>query len=725
MSSAQRNATARIKPLWMVIAVIALGVAVVIWALPRGGKTVSSGTTFEARRGLLEVVVLAGGGVEALESQEIRSAIKGRAGIQILDIVEEGYLVTEEDVESGLTLVALDSADLEDRLIQQEIGYESAYANFIESKAAYDIQLNQNKSNITAAELIVKFARMDLKKYLGEAAVAELIDDLGLDERAAEIARLDTSQAFAPAAPRSAPMLGPSTARGENRRGQQDARPRGPRGGSGDSAGWRSNGAGGGLQSRAGSGQPSAPRGGPSIALDDELIEAISREMSGKGMPFEPERFKQMLKARGGEGPLVVTPEMAQGMQRMGVDVYEIARGLGKGGKGKPATALAPEPAAAPFTIEVDSEYLEKRASIDFSAYADVDKLEDGEAKQELRRLEGALVLAAETLKLAESDLEAMERLVAREFETQTNLDRQKLAAQGRKIDREFAEIDQALYIKYSFPKEAERLLSDFEESLSSLERTKAEAHAMLLQADVQLKKADMLYRIEDNELRDLRDQLSKCIIKAEKTGLVVYGSSNDRNPYRGGSQEPIQEGTTVRERQLIITIPDMTRMSVTVKVHEASIKSVAKGQRASIIIDSQPESALVGEVTKVGVLPNSGDRWMNPDIKLYDVEIRIEGIREWLRPGMSAEVTILVEEHEDVVYIPLQAVSAEGDQRYCFVSKDKRVERRTIVTGAFTEDFIEVVDGIEEGEIVFLRNPNVFGDEENDSNEGGGEAAA
>ena len=61
---------------------------------------------------------------------------------------------------------------------------------------------------------------------------------------------------------------------------------------------------------------------------------------------------------------------------------------------------------------------------------------------------------------------------------------------------------------------------------------------------------------------------------------------------------------------------------------------------------------------------PDSENRWMNPDMKLYSTRIAIDGIRDWVKPGMSAKIEIQVKRLEDVVYVPLQAVSSrEGKQ--------------------------------------------------------------
>jgi len=187
--------------------------------------------------------------------------------------------------------------------------------------------------------------------------------------------------------------------------------------------------------------------------------------------------------------------------------------------------------------------------------------------------------------------------------------------------------------------------------------------------------------------------------MRAKKTGLVVYGAGGEEMFYYGG-QEPIREGATVRERQTIITIPDMTRMSVKVKIHESYIKKIKKGQKVRITVDAFPDTVLEGEVSKVGVLPDSQNRWMNPDMKVYLTTITINGTYDWIKPGMSAKAEILVDHLNDVTYVPIQAVGPSEGKQVCYVVHGLKSEQREV------DDFLEIKKGLKEGEKVLLRAP-------------------
>jgi len=186
----------------------------------------------------------------------------------------------------------------------------------------------------------------------------------------------------------------------------------------------------------------------------------------------------------------------------------------------------------------------------------------------------------------------------------------------------------------------------------------------------------------------------------------VVYGSGRDDGIYYGG-EERIREGAAVRERQAIITIPDMTHMAVNVKIHESYIKKVKKGLKARITVDAFPDEPLTGEITKVGVLPDSQNRWMSPDLKVYLTTVTIDGTHDWVKPGMSAKVEILVNRLEDVVYVPVQAISPDNGKQICYVAGAFKPERREVEIGEFTDEFIQIKSGLKEGERVLLRLPD------------------
>jgi RND family efflux transporter MFP subunit len=301
--------------------------------------------------------------------------------------------------------------------------------------------------------------------------------------------------------------------------------------------------------------------------------------------------------------------------------------------------------------------------------------------------------------------LDGTRRLFEKGFVTKTDSERDEIAFENSRLKVQTAESARDLFLKYDFVRSAEDSLSKFADAVRELDKARRVAISKLAQARAKLKSAQGQYQVQKRQRDDLNEQLEKCTLRAQKTGLVVYGSAGDEMFYFGG-EERIREGATVRERQAIITIPDMSRMAVKVKIHESYIKKIKKGQKARITVDAFPDKALTGEVTKVGVLPDSQNRWMNPDLKVYLTTITIDGTQDWVKPGMSTKVEILVDKIENCVYVPVQAVSPDGDKQVCYIGRGSNPERREVQIGEFNDEFIEIKNGLREGEFVLLRPP-------------------
>ncbi len=629
------------------------------------------GTTFETRRGTFDVIVREGGNIEALKSQQIRSAIRGNQGVKILSIVEEGYRVTPEDVADGMILVELDSSGLEEQKLNQEIAYETAEAQYVERKAQLEIRMNQNVASLNSATQTMKFARLDFERFLGANVAAELMAKLQIEER---LARSD-GRAAEPAAQEL-----------DNRLRQiADARQARQQGRRGDAG-------------RADVARVETDRSGASgaetLGFDPSSLEQMP--------PQFRERMEQIMAENGGQIPA----EMLQRMQ---------------GGPGGPAGAprerqnamaeleLADDDVmvATPAML-MDEDYLKVRATLDFTAYADETRLEDGEAKQRLRALQEDVRVADENYLQVVARLEGQRRLADRDFITPNDLEVEESKLLQAENRLRVARTERELYTQYTFPKEAEQQLANYENAIMSYQRTRAEGDSELAQAQARFKAAERRLNLEAEKLADINEQLDQTVIRAQRPGLVVYGSAEQSGqPFRGGNQEPIGEGATIRERQPILTIPDMTEMAVRVNIHESAVQRVAEGQTVRVRIDAFPNVILTGEVTKVAVVADSSNAFMNPDMKVYPTMVKVDGIHEWLRPGMSAEVEILVESLEDAVYIPLQAVSYLDDQQIVHVVEGGRSQPRVVEVGTFSEQFIEITSGLRQGERVMLLPPS------------------
>jgi len=101
-------------------------------------------------------------------------------------------------------------------------------------------------------------------------------------------------------------------------------------------------------------------------------------------------------------------------------------------------------------------------------------------------------------------------------------------------------------------------------------------------------------------------------------------------------------------------------------------------------------------------------EEWMNPDLKVYSTDVRINGMHKSLKTGMTAKVEIIIEELKDVLSVPIQSVINHEGKKLCFVVTNKGPRHREVETGAFNDNFVEIKSGLSEGEKVLLNPPRL-----------------
>ncbi len=352
-------------------------------------------------------------------------------------------------------------------------------------------------------------------------------------------------------------------------------------------------------------------------------------------------------------------------------------------------------------TDSLDSDAVGART--DFSVFLSADSKSDGEAQQRLRQLEDELLVNKSELAVATQKTESSGRLAAKNFISKAQLENDQLSLEKATLLVKTSETQLDLFIKYEFPKQCETFLSAYREALNKLRRTVRANRSKMAQAESRFQTAKRRYEMELAKKEDLERQLRACNITASTSGLVAYGdiSSGTKN-----YNETIEEGATIRLRQTILTIPDMSQMGVSVNIHESQVKKVRIGQPVLVQVDAEPGKILNGRVAELAVLPDSSSSRYTPNLKVYPCIVHIDGSHSWLKPGMNAKVEVIVQQLAAVMYVPVQSIEVENDQHFCYVEQSGRLERREVDTGAFNDDFIEIRNGLTPGDLVALSLP-------------------
>jgi RND family efflux transporter MFP subunit len=316
------------------------------------------------------------------------------------------------------------------------------------------------------------------------------------------------------------------------------------------------------------------------------------------------------------------------------------------------------------------------------SAKIAVNEYVEGTFVQQLQTLKVTATVAKENLESARNALQFTNRMHRKGYVTTLQRDAQAFAVERAALDLDVAETAITVLEKFTKPK-----------TLVGLESARDSAEAKMASEKA-------AFELENDRLKKLEVELEKCLIIAPADGMVVY--ANQEQERRSSTQSSmVEEGALVRERQTIIRLPDLSQMQVKCTVHESKVDRLRRGMRARIKVQDRE---FQGIVTSVASQPEPSN-WFSGNVKEYAAVVAIESDPAGLRPGMTAAVEILVDNLKHVLSVPVQALVAQKGKFFCWVSGPTGPERREIELGLGNNTRIEVVKGLEEGDLVLL-NP-------------------
>ncbi len=344
-----------------------------------------------------------------------------------------------------------------------------------------------------------------------------------------------------------------------------------------------------------------------------------------------------------------------------------------------------------------------------FFADTDLRKFREGERRAQEAEADEAIKLAEEEFTRAGEKLDWSQKLFEKGFLTNTELEADRLSLSRAEIQLEQARRNKDLLIRFQLPRDEADLAAKLEEARRELDRVKLQAEARIVDFEADMQTNEAKLRLEKEKLTKLETQIARAKIHAPRAGMVVYAQEEGG---RYGSSQPIKEGTQVRERQEIITIPSAQGMIARVSLHESVLKQVQPGQPATIQVDALPGRQFHGRVRFVAVMADQNTFWANPNLRLYRTEVTLDDLSPEMRPGMSCAIEILVEEIADALFVPVQSVFRKGSGNVAFVDRQGSVEERPVKVGRYNDRWVQILEGLSENESVLLAAPAGFAPE-------------
>ncbi|MFQ5505996.1 MAG: efflux RND transporter periplasmic adaptor subunit [Planctomycetota bacterium] len=342
-------------------------------------------------------------------------------------------------------------------------------------------------------------------------------------------------------------------------------------------------------------------------------------------------------------------------------------------------------------------------------ARQNLEKYRDGDAPQDRRRLEIDIKDSETDFRRSKKRYEDSKMLLAQNFIKNSELEDHQILYERALVNKQGAELAIKLFDKYTYPMTLVEKETAFNKAKRDLTATEKRVVSELRQKEVAHRRNKKRLEGLKKRYEDRKKDIANMTLKAPCPGIVIYG--DPRQPWRA---QEVKVGGTVWGRNTVMTIPDLRVMQAKIQVHEADINKLEVGQAAKVTMDTYPGLVLNGKVSKIASVAGGGSNpwsYSLSSVKKFGVEVTLEnGDKELkLKPGISAKVEIYIDKRPDALFVPLQCVFIQDGEHLTYVrGDDGKPVARKLEIGLSNDSYVEILDGLEEGDRVLLYNPNL-----------------
>ena len=230
--------------------------------------------------------------------------------------------------------------------------------------------------------------------------------------------------------------------------------------------------------------------------------------------------------------------------------------------------------------------------------------------------------------------------------------------------------------------------------------------------AEARLREAELAVKSAQQEVREttLRAPIAGTVasVSGAVGETISGGSSGASEPSASGSATGAaggSGGSGGSSESAFIVLSQLGTMKMQVSFSESDVNKLKVGQPATVKISSIEEAELAGRVTNVDLLPSEG----GSGVVEYPATILLTQGEEGLRAGMSATAEVVVEQVENAISVPSEAISSLGPRKTVAVKEANGTEaQRTVTTGLVGDETTQILSGVKPGETLVLPEAKV-----------------
>lgn len=240
-----------------------------------------------------------------------------------------------------------------------------------------------------------------------------------------------------------------------------------------------------------------------------------------------------------------------------------------------------------------------------------------------------------------------------------------------------------------------------------ALERAKEQIENRKRIQTEEIKQQQLSITQDKIRLAEAFETLEKLNLVTQSPGIAIIARNRSTNA-------KFQLGDQVWSGFPLIQLPDLSALRANVKINEVDISKISLGLPVEIKPDAFSDSIFHGKVTSVANLAVNKDNRSN--VKVFPVEITIDGVDKKLLPGLTVSCRIILGRIENALFVPLEAVISEGDNKYVYKKTASGYEKTLVETSESNKNYIIITSGLEENDQVALADPTVKEDEKKES---------
>jgi len=239
----------------------------------------------------------------------------------------------------------------------------------------------------------------------------------------------------------------------------------------------------------------------------------------------------------------------------------------------------------------------------------------------------------------------------------------------------------------------SQQTISSMKLSVTSAENQLEEAKGNLTKLTAEPRKEDIdLYQAQikqaDAKVDLIKNQIKEATITSPTDGQITKIGKREG--------EIVQSGLI----ESVISLLPTSHFQIKVDIYEEDIVKINVGNSVDITLTAYPDKILKGKAVSIDPTEK-----LIEGVVYYETTINFEEIGEEIKPGMTADVVIKTAFKENVLTIPKNALQKKDDKNIVEVFKSGQIEKREIKTGLLgSNDMIEIISGLKEGEVLVIR---------------------